>query len=714
MSIETGFDTTLIASLASQEKQIQQTYRPIIGIHKWFARRPGTLFRGLLLAEFAHRPLSQCFFEGNRFEDKLVADPFMGGGTPLIEANRLGMRVIGSDINPMAYWTVRQSLAPLDLQVFRAEAERIAGIVEETVGKLYKTTCTVCGSDTATVKYFLWVKQYRCKGCGEPNDLFPGYLIATNDRHTAFVWYCPACEQLAEIQRPPGEKHTVPCPNCGHELPYRGIAQRGEYRCKACHKTNLYPNDQVPQHRMIAIEYHCESCRSQHRGRYFKAPDETDRARFAAAQASLHASGDTGIPDDEIPAGDETNRLLRWGYRRYRDLFNDRQLFGLQALFKGIISVEPTETRYALATVFSDMLRYQNMLCRYDTMALKCQDIFSVHGFPVGLVQCENNLLGIPGVGSGGFRHFVEKYVRAKEYGAAPYEIVRHGGRKRQLRTSGERIEAVFTRSLEVNGRRSAYLVAADSSTLEVAPESLDAVFTDPPYFANVQYAELMDFCYVWLRQILGQDETMFTKATTRNERELTGNETLRRGLLEFTEGLSAVFVKMARGLKQRAPLVFTYHHNKPDAYVPLIVAILDAGLTCTATLASPAEMSASMHINGTNSSTIDSVFVCRKGVSYQEVTPSLFPDCVKTDIDALHRAGLRVTKGDVMCLSFGHLSRIAMQRLSPCWYPGVSTKERLELAGQALTTLIETYSPEALAASVAGKGRVQVTLTEV
>ncbi len=50
--------------------------------------------------------------------------------------------------------------------------------------------------------------------------------------------------------------------------------------------------------------------------------------------------------------------------------------------------------RDALATNLSDLLRYQNMLCRYDTMALKSLDIFSVHGFPVGLIQCESNLLG--------------------------------------------------------------------------------------------------------------------------------------------------------------------------------------------------------------------------------------------------------------------------------------------------------------------------------
>ena len=79
--------------------------------------------------------------------------------------------------------------------------------------------------------------------------------------------------------------------------------------------------------------------------------------------------------------------------------------------------------------VVSDFLRYQNMLARYDTYALKCQDIFSVHGFPVGLVQCENNLLGIPKVGSGAFRHFIEKYRRAKLYCEQPFETMQRGSR---------------------------------------------------------------------------------------------------------------------------------------------------------------------------------------------------------------------------------------------------------------------------------------------
>jgi len=60
---------------------------------------------------------------------------------------------------------------------------------------------------------------------------------------------------------------------------------------------------------------------------------------------------------------------------------------GLELSCRAITRCSDERVRNALATNLSDLLRYQNMLCRYDTMALKSLDIFSVHGFPVGLVS---------------------------------------------------------------------------------------------------------------------------------------------------------------------------------------------------------------------------------------------------------------------------------------------------------------------------------------
>ena len=75
MSIERDFDVAMIAGLALREKQIQQNYRPVIGVHKWFARRPGTLFRGLILAEFGEGTLQDTFFAANDLAGRRIADP---------------------------------------------------------------------------------------------------------------------------------------------------------------------------------------------------------------------------------------------------------------------------------------------------------------------------------------------------------------------------------------------------------------------------------------------------------------------------------------------------------------------------------------------------------------------------------------------------------------------------------------------------------------
>jgi hypothetical protein len=214
-------------------------------------------------------------------------------------------------------------------------------------------------------------------------------------------------------------------------------------------------------------------------------------------------------------------------------------LLGLELSCAFISGIADLKVRRALATNLSDLLRYQNMLCRYDTYALKCQDVFSVHGFPVGLVQCENNLLGIPGIGSGGFAHFVEKYRRAKAYCRQPFESHGVGTRRHRVPILGEQIAARMVDHYPEQTERDAWLSAASAIDVEIPPDSLDGVFTDPPYFANVQYAELMDFCYVWLRQGLRNNTPEFASESTRSAKELTGNVTMGRDLAHFADGLS-------------------------------------------------------------------------------------------------------------------------------------------------------------------------------
>ncbi len=696
MTIEEDFDVGFAARLTSEEKQIQQNYRPIIGVHKWFARRPGSLLRALLVSEFSpNRKLSEAYFESHSFDDLTIGDPFMGGGTTLFEANRLGFNVIGTDINPMAYWVVRQELAPLDLQVFRETAETVIQDVEREIGEFYTTECLDCGA-SVPVKYFFWVKTHKCRSCRKDLDLFSSYLIAKNSRHTHFVLHCPSCQRLTQSVELPKEGTSAKCGECGYRFAWRqGNATRNRYRC-SCGHVGEYPaelrEEGPPRHRLFGMEYFCPSCRGTRSGRWFKTADSADTARFEAAWNRLDERTDLPCPDAEILDGDETKRLHRWGYERFRDMFNERQLYSLGLLLDRIASVPDEEARSALATVFSDFLRYQNMLCRYDVCALKCQDIFAVHGFPVGLVECENNVLGVPKVGSGGFRHFVEKFVRAKNYCEEPFETIKRGNRKTIVKIAGERIEARFVKTPgRLKGGRKALIKSGSFTEVRAKPGSLDGIFTDPPYFDNVQYAELMDFCYSWLRLLL-KDDTSFASTYTRSPNELTGNVTSGRDLEHFTAGLSSVFTTAAESLKTGAPFVFTYHHNDVSAYVPVVVAILDAGMRCTATLAAPAEMSASLHINGTGSSVVDTVVVCRRtaqptsaaGVGHKTLLRWLADDQRK-----LRSGGVRCTQGDLCCLAMGHVARVSVGKLGDQWNRKLPTKEKMIAAERSLQSLV-------------------------
>lgn len=697
--------------MALKEKQIQQNYRPIIAVHKWFARRPGTLFRGLLLSEFGEEPLADLFFQPNNFSGRVVADPFMGGGTPLIEANRVGCDIVGFDINPMATWIVREEIEHLDLDAYRQTAGRLIATLEENVGASYRTHCPLYGDKNVPVKYFLWVKVIQCEKCGHDVDLFPGYLLADDTRHPKNVLVCPDCGDLNEVANlgNPGK-----CRNCTAALVESGPAKRNRCVCRRCGYVNRYrrPESGPPRHRMFAIEYHNPHRKRAHTGRFFKKPDAKDTECVAAAIRRWHRLEPSFVPEQKIPAGDETDRLLRWGYSHYRDLFNERQLVGLELSCRFIHELADKRVRHALATNLSDLLRYQNMLCRYDTMALKSLDIFSVHGFPVGLVQCESNLLGIANgsgasIGSGGWRNMVEKYAKGKRYCEAPFETRDEGGRKIVVPIEGEWIGE----RRDGAPKRGVTIRCANSVDVQLEPHSLDAVLTDPPYLGNVQYAELMDFCYVWLRRLVGPEAEGFDRESTHSPEELTGNETQARGLQHFTEGLAAVYRAMVRALKPGAPLAFTFHHNRIEAYYAVGVAILDAGLVCSATIPCPAEMGGSIHIHGTGSSIVDTVFVCRThGLvrrSQLFETRDELRHLVAADLDQLRAAGMTPTVGDTRCVVFGHLTRMGIWELRPAWNAGLPTQERLARFAAAIA---EYGDPQAVIDAIGRKTQLPAT----
>ena len=589
----------------------------------------------------------------------------------------------------MSYWIVREELQQIDTESYKDASDELLRVLESHVGNYYRTACDNCGASDARVKYFLWIKNIPCRNCDNEIDLFDGHLIAKDTRHHSNVFVCGTCGKLNEK---PTRSAPGSCGNCGTELFTRGPAMRNQCRCTRCGVVNSYPsqNSGPPEHRMFGIEYQCDNCSGRVKGRLFKKPTEDDLARFKEARATWLTLTPAFAPNDEIPAGDETNRLLRWGYRHYSELFNERQLLGLELICRQVASIQETRLRCALATNLSDLLRYQNMLCRYDTMALKSLDIFSIHGYPVSLIQCESNILGIPrpghrpgNIGSGGWSNIVDKYLKAKLYCEEPFEIDHRGSHRKVIPISGEWIGDTKPGLLEDKDRK-IDLYCGDAAQLPMKADTLDAILTDPPYYSNVQYAELMDFCYVWLRRLVGDIEPEFSDPTTRSPNELTGNVTMDRGLNHFSEGLSRVFRNATVALKPGSPFVFTYHHNSIDAYMPVIIGLLDAGLVCSASLPCPSEMGGSIHINGTGSSRLDTIFVCRTTGRVKRNLivdqPEEISDLVRDEVSLLRSANLKVTSGDIRCIAFGHIARLSVWNLRSTWDKEASIESKFSV----------------------------------
>ena len=103
--IETDeFAFEFLSRLAERESWRKEVHRPIYHVHKWWAKRLGTVFRGILLgcALGENEELAGHFYERRAFSNMTVFDPFMGSGSVGVATIQLGRRFVGNDKSPKA------------------------------------------------------------------------------------------------------------------------------------------------------------------------------------------------------------------------------------------------------------------------------------------------------------------------------------------------------------------------------------------------------------------------------------------------------------------------------------------------------------------------------------------------------------------------------------------------------------------------------------
>ena len=137
--------------------------KPIYQMSKWWARRRSSVFRSMLLAAAMKAPedeskaakaVWEVYYANHQKRGTLrhlkVADPFMGGGTTIVEGSRLGMQMFGCDLNPVAWFVVKNEMAQVDIE----EVKRLLADIEAEVKPLIMPYYACDGPNGEKGKWF--------------------------------------------------------------------------------------------------------------------------------------------------------------------------------------------------------------------------------------------------------------------------------------------------------------------------------------------------------------------------------------------------------------------------------------------------------------------------------------------------------------------------------------------------------------------------------
>jgi SAM-dependent methyltransferase len=135
-------------------------------MHKYFARRPWNVFRELI---------SHYTSPG-----EIVLDPFCGGGVTVVEALKLGRKVIGVDVNPLATYVTSMEVRPVDIETLEQAFNQVRRNIRQRIMPMYRTTCSKCKAEAyadwlewdESAKQILRLK-YECPACGYSGEKRP-------------------------------------------------------------------------------------------------------------------------------------------------------------------------------------------------------------------------------------------------------------------------------------------------------------------------------------------------------------------------------------------------------------------------------------------------------------------------------------------------------------------------------------------------------------
>jgi putative DNA methylase len=632
LPIERGFPIERVNEIAQKEGRARQHYRPIYTMHKWWARRPGSLFRAITLYSLLDEttpPADVDVFEpgenqqlgangltnedlveaiGNvsmdnpeslwefypkdvRIKNQKILDPFVGGGTSLVEASRFGVESIGCDLNPVAWFVTKKELdaGRTDVEDLERAFEQVKNDVSEDILEYYRTPCpNVDGDHEADVMYNFWVKELDCVSCGHTVPLFKDYRVAAgryenDDKYNVF---CPGCGTVTLVEDWQSESE---CTECHHEfVPKNGnVTRGGYYNCPECGQkesiTDGIAEQGKPNQRLFALEYYCEDCdhtgleKSSYKG--YKAAEPADHRLFEEAKSAWEARTDLHeyVPSEEIPEGAITaassisgNDVFQHGFDKWSEMYSERQLLCLSMLLRSIESVSDQNAKEYLLLAFSECLNFNTMMVPYQAARNHTNHLFKTNSFDPPQKSSEGNPWGSK-YGIGRFQSTYSMIKDAVEYANAPTDRYINDGETVETEPFAQRIGENST--VELGDMRNI-----------TAENEYDAVITDPPYYDNIIYSEVSDYYYVWQKILLEDEYPGFDREKTPRAESIVTNPFLDKTAEDFEHEMGEALAVINKALKEDGTLAFTYHHSDEESWGELLESLCRNDFEVTAT----------------------------------------------------------------------------------------------------------------------------------
>jgi adenine-specific DNA methylase len=511
----------------------------------------------------------------------LVVDPMAGGGSIPFEAMRLGLPAVAGDLNPVAFICLKGTLEyPVKF------GKRLLPAVESFCKEIHEAAKVELEEffpkQTGEKVYaYLWTRTIRCSSCGLTVPIAPNWWVVRAKKDEESVAVKVVINKVGDNC----DFEIIKSP-ISHELkPNIGTTKGGQIECPRCHTvTSSEQAREEARNGRMGRQLYCVCIKSKGLGKTvakweFRAPTKEDYEALRKAEIKLQEKLPSWkiqnlVPDEKFPETANDTRPIQYGIPRWCDFFSPRQLLThltylekfLQAkkqMFSGRQrgseewDFAAAVTSYG-AMVFDSCISYNCISSIWDSSRKMVRQLMTLQAFPFRSSYSEWNQL----VSKGGYDWALVKVL--------------------------DSLEEIIEFLPESHGSSTVYCGTA--TRIPLRDKSVPCVVVDPPYAANVMYAEVSDFFYVWLKRLLGDIFLdAFNTPLTEKEEETVANLARFKGMgrsakklaqEDYKTKMEACFREMHRILQDNGVMTVMFTHRTAEAWSSLATALMSADFT--------------------------------------------------------------------------------------------------------------------------------------